>query len=443
MSNGYIGTAPIAKASESSYTTQLVTASNTISVPGGYVQGGVHIHVNGLYIPDTEYIAADGMNIVFPSVLPKTTIVTVRSIDSFKVANLSPSNNAVIAILSSNLFLKEDSSKPMFSKATNTTLITNQRLICTVLGVALSVPSGSTVTMPTLTAGNDYAIYLEPSGSLKAKLDSFTSPSTPTAVNAIKIGGFHYGLVADGTTPASGGFNNITGVTGSGGSMLWTQTDVDKIAGINTFSLWDKAFRCKGEQRGMALDPQTGVWWAIYFCGTEHITQGISAYNTDIASGTVLPKIPIAYGGNDILKYSRFSLYEMLEVLVSHGHRAPTYEEACSAFFGVTEGQSLGGAASTVPATLRQPGYTSRIGIEQATGHQFILGGPFSSVGGTAYDDVGRGSFYGTLGLALLGGYRSGVSISGSRCGGFNYAPSVSDWSFSLRAAGDHLQGIA
>ena len=73
--------------------------------------------------------------------------------------------------------------------------------------------------------------------------------------------------------------------------MIWTQASVDRIAGINEFSLWDLAWRCKGQQRGMALDPQTEVWHAIYFCSVNHITNGISRYNTDVASGTVLPRL--------------------------------------------------------------------------------------------------------------------------------------------------------
>lgn len=339
--------------------------------------------------------------------------------------------------LDAQQFHKADYTSVAFTKTGAQTLSLKAGTTIAVAGIVRRFESATAVTMPTLTGGTDYAVFANPDGTLQAVADPYNAPASPPQTGSRKIGGFHYGLVAPGTTPAGGGFATA-GFTNTGGSMIWTQALVDKIAGINEYSLWDLCFRSEGEQHGMALDPQTGVWWAIYFCSTNHITNGISKYNTDVASGTVLPRIPLAYGGNGSTNYGRLSFYEALEIASSHGLRLPRYEEFMSAAFGVTENQSLGGAASTIPATARQPGYTSRIGLEQATGHGYAIGGPLSSTGGTAWQtDPGRGSFYGTTGLPLFGGRRDETSNSGSRFAVFINVPWNSNWSFSIRAAGD------
>lgn len=296
--------------------------------------------------------------------------------------------------------------------------------------------------MPALTAGEDYAIWCTPAGALICNADPFSSPASAPVAGSRKIGGFHYGLVAPGTTPASGGFAT-SGFTNQGGSMTWTQAAVDRIAGINEFSLWDLAWRCKGQQRGMALDPQTEVWHAIYFCSVNHITNGISRYNTDVASGTVLPRIPLVYGGNGSTNYGRLSQYECEEIAASFGLRLPTPDEFRSAAFGVTEGQSLGGAASTIPSTARQPGYTSRLGIEQATGHVWVFARGNSSSGGTGFvAGPNRGDSYGNLFVTLLGGYRGNAAGSGSRASDSSLVAWSSLWGVALRAAGDHLKHV-
>ena len=225
--------------------------------------------------------------------------------------------------------------------------------------------------------------------------------------------------------------------------MIWTQAAVDRIAGINEFSIWDLAWRCKGEQRGMVLDPQTEVWHAIYFCSTNHILNGVSRFNTNVASGTVLPRIPIAYGGDGTLSYGRMSQYEAEEIASSFNLRLPDPHEFRSAAFGVTESQSLGGIAATIPSTLRQAGYTSRLGIEQATGHQSIWARGNSSTGlGGWVAEPNRGNANGNMFLILLGGTRDSAANSGSRASSSIFVAWNSNWLSSLRAAGDHLKHV-
>ena len=333
---------------------------------------------------------------------------------------------------------KADKASPCLVKTGGGALAVKAGTTVYLSGGVVSFASQTAVTMPTLTAGEDYSVWVLPNGTAQAVADPFSAPASAPAAGALKIGGFHYGLVAPGTTPAGGSFAT-SGFSNTGGNMVWTQGDVDRIAGINEFSIWDLVFRSKGEQHGMAFDPQTRVWWGIYLCSTNHIANGISRYNTDVASGTVLPRIPLAYGGNGTTTYGRLSLYEAVEIAASHNCRLPSYEEFLSAAFGVTEGQSLGGASSTIPATARQAGYTSRIGMEQATGHHWIIGAPFGSSGGSAWSGTGRGSLYGTTGLPLFGGSRNGAANSGSRCSAWSNVAWLSNWDIGLRAACDHL----
>ena len=342
------------------------------------------------------------------------------------------------------LLIKTDLTAPCFTKTGATGLAIKAGTHVKIGSAYVSFAVQTAVTMPAvLTPGEDYAVFVHPDGTASAAADPFFAPAAAPVPGALKIGGFHYGLTAPGTTPASGGFAT-TGFTNSGGNYVWTQARVDRVAGINEFSIWDLTHRSKGEQHGVTFDPQRKVWAAIYFCSPDHITNGISRYNTPVASGTVPPKIPLGeYGGDGVMTYGRLSAYEALEILASHGCRLITQEEFASGALGVTEGQSLGGAASTIPATKREPGYTSRIGLEQATGHIWTIGGPLTSVGGSAWTaGPNRGNFYGGAGLPLFGGYRGDADLSGSRVSYWGFVFWDSTWGVGLRAACDHHQGI-
>ena len=333
--------------------------------------------------------------------------------------------------------MKADYDTPCLKKTGAQTVSIKAGTVVVVSNVARAFPVDTAVTMPgTLTAGEDYSVWVKADGTAVAVVDSFLARASAPAVGAVRIGGFHYGLVTAGETVAGGSFAT-SGVTAGGGSMAWTQTDVDRIAGINEFSLWDLAFRCAGEQYGMAYDPWADVWVAIYFCNTAPHVNGVSRYNTDVCSGTVLPFVAPSFGGDGVLKYSAFRSWEANEICLDHGLRLIRYEEFVSAAFGVTEGQSLGGASATIPATARQPGYTSRIGLEQATGHVYTIGGPMIGQGGSAWAGNGRGSNYGGGVVQLFGGSRTHASNSGSRCVHFSDGLGSSAWNVSLRAAGD------
>ena len=338
------------------------------------------------------------------------------------------------------LFRKLDPYTPAFVKTGASAVSIKAGTFVEVGGAVVQFNSQTAVTMPSLTAGEDYSIWCSPAGALQAVADPFSAPAAAPVAGARKIGGFHYGLVAPGATVAGGGF----ATTGSG--MIWTQSDVDRIAGINHFSLWDIKLTVSGlsgQPRGMTLDPQTRAWAGLYFVGSNHITNGPSRFSTDVASGTVLPRRPLVYGGNGTSTYNNGNWWAFNEVLSSHGLRFGRESEFVSAAFGVTENQSIGGASVTIPVTARQAGYTSRLGCEQMTGHIWTWGADTGHYGESFdWQNVadGRGQIYTSINTkVLLGGDRDNAAFSGSRASRWGSAPWSSFWTVGARAFGDLL----
>jgi hypothetical protein len=267
------------------------------------------------------------------------------------------------------------------------------------------------------------------------------------------IGGFHNGLVAAGTTVAGGSF----ATTGNG--MIWVQSNVDDIAGINKYSLWDLKFRAaSGNNNGMVL-VNGRTWVDIYLCSTDTAANGTSKYNTNIASGTVLPKIPAGFGGNGTTTYPKLNWWVANELARANQKRLMWEHEFVDAAFGVTENQSIDTTAATYPNTQRNAGYTSKYGIEQASGHKWIWGvdsnfysepaspaGSWHDVNGNNGTGTGRGQdfLYGATGISRveLGGARANGAVSGSRASAWSIPPWESNALLSLRAACDHLQLI-
>ena len=355
-----------------------------------------------------------------------------------------------IGYFAPGLLYKADPLTPAFAKTAADTLSIKAGTKVDVAGTVVTFVADTAVTMPTLAGGTDYAVWIKDDATIQATTDFVSAPS---AGNWRKIGGFHYGLVAAGTTVAGGSF----ATTGNG--MIWTQADVDKIAGINAWSLWDLKFRpAASDPRGMVL-VDGEVWVDIYLASTDTDTNGTSKYNTNIASGTVLPKIPTAFGGNGTTTYPSLNWWVANELARAKQKRLMFEEEAATAFFGVTENQSIDATASTYPTTQRNAGYTSKYGIEQASGHHWTWGqdssahqdvsgaGSYKTVtGNTGAAGSQRGSIYtfGTYGLVrvILGGTRTSGANSGSRASRWSYFPWSSSWAIGLRAACDHLISV-
>jgi len=349
----------------------------------------------------------------------------------------------------SGLFYKNDQLSVAFTKTGAGTASIKAGTKVDVAGTVVTFVAATAITMPTLTGGTDYAIWVKDDATIQATTDHVSAPG---AGNWRKIGGFHYGLVAAGTTVAGGSF----ATTGNG--KIWTQGDVDDIAGINKYSMWDLKWRPICDPRGMALVGGK-LWVDIYLCSTGTDANGTSKAGTNIASGTVLPKIPSAFGGNGTTTYPSLNWWVANELAHSQSKRLMFGHEFYEAAFGVTENQSIDATASTYPTTQRNAGYTSKFGIEQASGHHWTYGldsnayqdiagaGSWKQVNGNtgaAGSERGQEYTFGTYGLVrvLLGGARAVGAYSGSRASYWSSYPWNSGWYIGLRAACDHVQSV-
>ncbi len=386
-------------------------------------------------------------------------------------------SSRVPAAMIRGLFVKVDPSSPVFVKTGAGSLSLKAGAVVEVAGRAFRTTVDEAVVMPTLTAGSDYAVYVCADGTVRADA-SFSAPIGYTTANSRQIGGFHYGLIAAGTTIDGGSgfrsFSQLTrsGTTTSGSAMItglsqtsdlfaglsvagtgvgtaavilsidsasqitlsvnstasasvtltltnsglaWTQAQVDAIAGINGYSLWDLLWRPSSpDPRGMAL--VSGLFWSdIYLLGINHITVGTSASGQTIADGSSLPKIPVIFGGDGSKTYSGFRWHVANEVLANYAKTTPTSQQFPVLSYGVQENTSC----STDPVTTQhQAGFTSLWGIEQAVGCMNTFGergGPYSAAAWTA-SSSGRGTYYDAPSVGVYGGRWDYAALSGSQC---------------------------
>lgn len=317
---------------------------------------------------------------------------------------------------SGKTFFKDDSGSAAFTKTGNATAQLKASTWVDVGGIMLRFSAATAIVMPSLIAGNDYAIYACADGTVRAD-ESFISATGYTTVNSRKIGGFHY---------APGGNASAR----SGG---------DTTAQINEYSFWDVKWRpvCPNP-RGMAL-VSNDFWSDIYLLNTDHPTNGTSKYNTTIADGSSPPKIPLMFGGTGATSYTTLTWWEAAEVMVSQGKRLPTYSEFAALAFGSTEASSGG----TDPvSTILRAAFTSKFGIMLATGNLWTWGDEFGGGNAAASwtaNTGGRGSTYQMEDAALFGGGWDDGANSGSRCSHWSNSPTLSHSSVSARGVCDHL----
>jgi len=327
------------------------------------------------------------------------------------------------------LFRKADPSVVLFTKTGAGTAETQTALYAEVNGSILTVASGTSVTMPALTAGTDYAIWLETDGDVVAT----SNHASPPTANARKIGGFHYAPGGNAAAQAGG----------------------DTTDQINEYSFWDLKFRpACSDPRGMTL--VAGHFWAdIYLLNTDPDVNGTSANDTTIANGNAdYPKIPAAFNGNGSTTYGSFTWFEAQEILGAYGKRCPTYSEFMQLAFGTTEEQSRGSDPVTTGLATTNTGssnddeeFTSKWGVIQASGVYWIWSRDFiaNGTGSGGWQDIteGRGEVY-TYGASARAGFLGGVwfdtSDAGSRCSDWTGAPSFSGGSIGARGVADHLQ---
>ena len=336
------------------------------------------------------------------------TEAALRTMSPLRVAQ------AVSALSSSRgLFTKANPNIVAFTKTGNGTATTSSILYIEVNGAIKTIASGASITMPTLAAGTDYAIWAKTDGTLEAT-SNHTSP--PTA-NARKIGGFHY---------AAGG--NATAQSGG-----------NTTAQINEYSLWDLKFRpACSDPRGMAL-VAGGFWVDIYLANTDCDTNGTSKYNVTIGDGSSPPKVPTAFGGNGSTTYGSLTWFESCELASAFGKRLLTQREFMAMAYGTTEASSIG---SDQGSTILNAAYTSKWGVMQSAGVMWVWGddraGPFASAAWNANTE-GRGSEYNAPNAVLLGGDWNDGATAGSRCSIWGDAASNSGSVIGARFSCDHL----
>jgi hypothetical protein len=311
------------------------------------------------------------------------------------------------------LFRKTDPTIAAWTKTGNGTATTSSIIYVDVNGSIKTIASGTSITMPTLVAGTDYAIWAKTDGTLEAT-SNHTSP--PTA-NARKIGGFHY---------AAGG--NATGTSGG-----------DTTASINAYSFWDLKWRpACSDPRGMALVAD-GFWVDIYLANTDCDANGTSKYNVTIADGSSPPKVPTKFGGNGSTTYGSLTWFESCELASAYGKRLITQREYMAMAYGTTEASAIG---SDQGSTILNAAYTSKWGVMQSTGVMWVWGddrGGAYATGGWNANTEGRGSEYNAPNAVILGGSWYYGANAGSRCSYWILAASYSILDIGVRFSCDHL----
>lgn len=243
-------------------------------------------------------------------------------------------------------------------------------------------------------AGTDYCVY-EQKGT-------YIISDNENIKNATKIGGFHYGLISEDFEAQ----NNID------------EKHAFNIAGINAYSIWDDKHRPICDPKGMVHIKKANIWVDIYLCNSEFETKGTSkAFGAilagDAGEGRKLPN------GNANFKYEDFEAVGKL-----FDKRMLTKDEFQIAMDGVKENVS---AEDLDNGTIKHIDFlTSKFGIEQATGVQWI----WSADKYKDYDDR----------AVILGGDRDDGVNAGSRASSWNYYVWGADWCIGCRFACDHLK---
>jgi len=300
------------------------------------------------------------------------------------------------------------------------------------------------VQMPAeLIRGTDLAFYACADGNVRAST-SFDGLHDLLAGQWRLIGGAHFSLIEVDSTPRSGEFN----------AFRWSQADVDAVAGINQWSLWDLFYRPVSDPRGMVC--VGGAYWAdIYLCAQDY-AMGSSRAGVTIANGSNKPLRPAMQSFTVAGVQATFSTgwYEAQAIALSLRKRLPTQHEFAAAAFGVTELQS---PDYFTPRTDRKPGYTSRWGLEQATGHLWVWGQELLTdpragqwEWGWRYylnpQNSGRGWIYAqaasepSLRAMVLGGSSGAGEFSGSCCANLFASPFWVGDDTGIRLFGDHRQ---
>jgi hypothetical protein len=330
-------------------------------------------------------------------------------------------------------FYKADTNSVVFTAPTGSTVSIKAGTKLEVEGESVEFATATAVSMPSLTAGTDYFIYVDNAGDAEAvaATGAWPTPVGSEPANSRLIGGFHY---------APGG--NATGTSGG-----------NTTAQINPYSFWDLKWRpVAPDPRGMTL--VSNMFWAdIYLLNRDPDTYGTSRNDQPIADGqtggTTTAIIPAAFGGNGSNRYSVQTWWNTAEALSAYGKRLPRYREHAAFAYGTTEANSRGNDPVTTGLGTTNTGssntdekFTSKWGVIQASGVMFVWGDEFG--GGNAASSWanitgGRGNVYQQENAVLLGGAWNDGANAGSRSANWANSPSLSSSGIGGRGVCDHL----
>jgi hypothetical protein len=351
-------------------------------------------------------------------------------------ASTSITASTVLHIGGTNDFFEKDTSniyRPAFTVTNSQSLSLGMDLLVFVNNTGVVFTSGSSITMPNpLLAGSDYGVYATYDNNLIATytntgstpLSGYTIPTGYSVTGSRLIGGFYFSH--SGSTPISmvsrsrdnGGASAIASVTASAGHGLITgdiidinqmtdltyntvdipitvngniisytnsgsaETTAAETAGkiwkinnngyINQYSLWDLKFRpACSDPRGMVL-VDGRFWCDIYLTNVQYLTHGTSRKGERIADGenaSSYPLISTKMGGNGTTTYGRCDWFVANEVAAHWEKKLLSYADFQTATYGTSEQTSYG---TDNQFTCRASVYTSKWGVEQATGVMWV-----------------------------------------------------------------------
>lgn len=321
--------------------------------------------------------------------------------------------------------------KPLFVKTSPAEFIIPEGFSAAIDGITFIVRTDVTLSLDddldtgTKTAGSDYFVHITENGSPFISLQE-------TVADAALIGGFHYGLTTEDEAP-------------SGNKTEW---DMEQIRGINAYTFWDLNFRCTAKAGNRGRFFYKGGWYDIYLAGEDYGLDFYSKPFVFIAAGASYysrkyPKIPLEFGGDGVTTYGKLTPFQAMDLSNAAGMSLIEYDEFTAIAYGVQEG--LAQAEPVVGMVGHQPALTSKYGMEQAAGVQWIWGRTkgSSSYSSGGWKDItdGRGQVYSGLMVGLLGAVQTQVAErSGSRASFWDSDLTHSLWSDALRCRGDHLQ---
>ncbi len=178
-----------------------------------------------------------------------------------EVNNLLKQSNLTVLSISTPFLVAKGKAELTLKKGTRITLALGNDIL------VASYTADTRISVPPLSVGKDYYVYLVSDGGQSHKLvlsENSTYPRDYTVSNSRKIGGFHT-LCAD--------VGTISGHPLSG----------YRAGDILPNSVWCLNHRPHSSPEGMVYDPSTDLWVDIYLqSGTGHNTR--SAYNVPITT---------------------------------------------------------------------------------------------------------------------------------------------------------------